>query len=194
MKEENYDIEPRFSDPLLSQMERSKEAFQVRDDFFESQQIRLMSALNNPFETPADYFDEQATMLQQAMQATPQKGRNGRTVRIWLSVAAAAVLAGVVFLVVTEKEESVTFSQQLEQSQLEFEDLEEIEFDESVYEEFIVDDTLVPDTVATKRLPKSINDFKPFKGQSVISWDDIDAEDIEEYLKDEESLQVIDEL
>lgn len=194
MKEENHDIEPRFSDPLLSQMERSKEAFQVRDDFFESQQIRLVSALNNPFETPTDYFEEQATMLQQAMQATPLKGRKGRTVLIWLSVAAAAVLAGVVFLVLTEKDEPVTFSQQLEQSQLEFEDLEEIEFDESVYEEFIVDDTLVPDTIATKKLPKSINDFKPSKGQSVISWDDIDAEDIEEYLKDEESLQVIDEL
>jgi hypothetical protein len=52
----------------------------------------------------------------------------------------------------------------------------------------------VPDTVSTKKLPSSINDFKPSKGQSVISWDDIDADDIEEYLKDEESLQVIDEL
>jgi hypothetical protein len=194
MKEEDTHNDARFSDEMLHYLDRSEDALQVPDGFFESQQIRLVSTLNNPFETPADYFDEQAMMLQQAMQATPQKGRNGRTVRIWLSVAAAAVLAGVVFLIVAEKEEPVTFSQQLEQSQLEFEDLEEIEFDESVYEEFIVDDTLVPDTVATKKLPKSINDFKPSKGQSVISWDDIDAEDIEEYLKDEESLQVIDEL
>ena len=194
MKEEDYDNEPRFNDTTLSQMERSKEAFQVPEGYFESQQNRMESTLNTPFETPVGYFEEQAHMLEQKMHATPQQGQNGRTVRIWLSVAAAAVMAGVVFLVVSEKEEPVTFSQQLEQSQLEFEDLEEIEFDESVYEEFIVDDTLVPDTVATKKLPKSINDFKPSKGQSVISWDDIDADDIEEYLKDEESLQVIDEL
>ena len=194
MKEENNDSEARFSDAMLPQMERSKEAFQVPDDFFESQRIRLQSALNNPFETPPGYFEEQAAKLEQEIHAMPQKGRNGRIVRLWLSVAAAAVLAGVVFWVAKEKEEPVSFSQQLEQSELEFEDLEEIEFDESVYEEFIVDDTLVPDTVATKKLPKSINDFKPSKGQSVISWDDIDADDIEEYLKDEESLQVIDEL
>lgn len=194
MKEENVDNEPRFNDAVLSHMERSKEAFRVPDEYFESQRICLDSIVSNPFETPSGYFDNQAKMLQQAMHSTPQGGRNGRTVRIWLTVAAAAVLAGVVFLVATENEEAVTFSQQLEQSQLEFEDLEEIDFDESVYEEFIVDDTLVPDTIATKKLPKSINDFKPSKGQAVISWDDIDAEDIEEYLKDEESLQVIDEL
>ena len=194
MKEEDTHSDARFSDEMLQHLERSKDALQVPDGFFESQQIRLESTLNNPFETPAGYFDDQATMLEKAIHATPQMVRNGRTVRMWLSVAAAAVLAGVVFLVANEKEEHVNFSQQLEQSQLEFEDLEVIEFDESVYDEFIVDDTLVPDTVATKKLPKSINDFKPSKGQSVISWDDIDADDIEEYLKDEESLQVIDEL
>jgi hypothetical protein len=194
MKEENYDSEARFSDAMLPQMEHSNEVFQVPEGYFDAQQIRLESALNTPFEAPPGYFEEQAAKLEQEMHAMPQKGRNGRTVRIWLSVAAAAVLAGVCVLVVAEKEEPVTFSQQLEQSQLEFEDLEEIEFDESVYDEFIVEDTLAPDTVSTKKLPKSINDFKPSKGQSVISWDDIDADDIEEYLKDEESLQVIDEL
>jgi hypothetical protein len=194
MKEEDTHNDARFSDEMLQHLERSEDALQVPEGFFESQQIRLESALNNPFETPPGYFEGQAAKLEQEIHPKLQEGPNGRTVRIWLSVAAAAVLAGVVFLVVTEKEEAVTFSQQLEQSQLEFEDLEEIEFDESVYEEFIVDDTLVPDTVATKKLPMSINDFKPSKGQSVISWDDIDAEDIEEYLKDEESLQVIDEL
>jgi hypothetical protein len=194
MKEENYDNEPRFNDSTLPQMECSKEVFKVSDVYFDLQRIRLESALNTPFETPVGYFEEQATMLQEKLHSPSQQTRNGRIVRIWQSVAAAAVLGGAVFLVVAEKEEPVPFSQQLEQSQLEFEDLADIEFDESVYDKFIVEDTLVPDTVATKKLPKSIHDFKPFKGQSVISWDDIDAEDIEEYLKEEESLQVIDEL
>jgi hypothetical protein len=194
MKEEDINNEPRFSDAVLHGMERSKEDLQVPEGFFDAQQIRLESALTNPFETPQGYFEEQAAKLEQEIHAMPQKGRNGRAVRIWLSVTAAAVLAGVVFLVATKQEDTTTFSQQLEQAQLDFEDLEEIEFDESVYDEFIVEDTLAPDTVSTKKLPKSINDFKPSKGQSVISWDDIDADDIDEYLKDEESLQVIDEL
>ncbi len=194
MKEEDTHNDARFSDEMLQHLERSKDALQVPEGFFESQQIRLESAQNNPFETPPGYFEEQAAALDKALHANSQEVKRGRTVRIWLSIAAAAVLAGVVLVVVTEKEETITFSQQLEQSQLDFEDLEEIEFDDSVYDEFIVDDTLVPDTVSTKKLPSSINDFKPSKGQSVISWDDIDTDDVEEYLKDEESLQVIDEL
>jgi hypothetical protein len=194
MKEEIHDIEARFSDASLNQLEQSKEAFEVPEGFFDAQQIGLESALTNPFETPQGYFEEQAAELDKALHAKTPNGRTGRTVRLWLSVAAAAVLAGVVFFVATENEDTTTFSQQLEQAQLDFDDLEEIEFDESVYDEFIVEDTLGPDTVSTKKLPKSINDFKPSKGQSVISWDDIDADDIEEYLKDEESLQVIDEL
>jgi len=194
MKEEDNHNDALFSDEMLQHLERSEDAIQVPEGFFESQQIRLESTLNNPFETPAGYFEEQAAKLEQEIHPKLREGRNSRTVRLWIAVAAAAMVAGLVFMVAKDKEEPVGFSQQLEQAQLEFEDLEIIEFDESVFDEFIVDDTLVPDTVATKKLPKSINDFKPSKGQSVISWDDIDADDVEEYLKDEESLQVIDEL
>jgi hypothetical protein len=95
MKEENYDSEARFSDAMLPQMEHSNEMFQVPEGYFDAQQIRLESAMNTPFEAPPGYFEEQAAKLEQEMHAMPQKGRNGRTVRIWLSVAAAAVLAGV---------------------------------------------------------------------------------------------------
>ena len=77
---------------------------------------------------------------------------------------------------------------------MEFEDLEEMELDETLYEELVVLDTLTPDTVSTKKLPDSVNDFKPSQGQHVISWDDLEVEDIQEYLKDEQSLNIIDEL
>jgi hypothetical protein len=69
-----------------------------------------------------------------------------------------------------------------------------MEFDESVYEEFIADDTLRTDTLSKQNTSVSPQDFKPSKGQSVVTWDDIDADDIEEYLKDEETLNIIDEL
>jgi hypothetical protein len=109
-------------------------------------------------------------------------------------LAAAAIMAGVVYVLIVDDNETPTFAEQLEQTPLEFEDLEEVEFEEDVYEEFIILDTINPDTISTRKSPVSVHDFKPSKGQSVISWDDVDAADIEEYLKDEESLEIIDEL
>jgi hypothetical protein len=149
--------------------------------------------LKQEFEVPADYFEQQQRTLSDSLQQVSAKG-NGRSIRLWVSLAAAAMIAGVIYLMVPGKEQTVTFSEQLEQTPIEFEDLEQIEFDEEVYEEFIILDTVKPDTTSALKKPVSIEDFKPSKGQSVISWDDIDADDIEEFLKDEESLPIIDEL
>jgi hypothetical protein len=165
----------------------------VPESYFDSREVLLESALKQEFEVPADYFEQRQSTLSDSLQQVSANG-DGRSIRLWVSLAAAAMMAGVIYLMVPGKEQTVTFSEQLEQTPIEFEDLEQIEFDEEVYEEFIILDTVKPDTTTTLKRPVSIEDFKPSKGQSVISWDDIDADDIEEFLKDEESLPIIDEL
>jgi hypothetical protein len=174
-------------------LEQSKDSLRVPESYFDSREVLLESALKQEFEVPADYFEQQQRTLSDSLQQVSAKG-NGRSIRLWVSLAAAAMIAGVIYLMVPGKEQTVTFSEQLEQTPIEFEDLEQIEFDEEVYEEFIILDTVKPDTTSALKKPVSIEDFKPSKGQSVISWDDIDADDIEEFLKDEESLPIIDEL
>ena len=193
MKHEEHPDQTGFSQDLLKRLDRSKNDLIVPDAYFERKAVFMESAMSNTFETPADYFMEQAKHLERTLRKQHTE-RPHRMLRLWLPLAAAAVFAGFILYVLTRSEESTSFAIQLEQAQLEFEDLHEMEFDESVYEEFIEDDTLIADTLSIQKMPISIKDFKPSKGQSVISWDDIDAEDIQEYLKDEESLNVIDEL
>jgi hypothetical protein len=193
MNEEKKNDTEGFEKDALKQLEKSKECFRIPDGYFESRSALLESALQRDFEVPSDYFEEQTNELEKTLLASSNS--NGqRSIRLWASLAAAAMMAGFVYLLIVNDNETPTFSEQLEQTPLEFEDLEEVEFEEDVYEEFIILDTINPDTVSTKKSPVSVQDFKPSKGQSVISWDDIDAADIEEYLNDEESLEIIDEL
>ncbi|MFM7728542.1 MAG: hypothetical protein ACKO7B_17720 [Flavobacteriales bacterium] len=191
--EDTYDLNG-FSEETLKKLERSKMEMHVPDDYFEKKAILLESAMIRSFDVPEDYFENQQSQLsEKLMQASDGRTRL-RSIRLWVSLAAAAMMAGVVFLLIPGKRENPSFSEQLYQCNLEFEDLEQVDFDEEVYDEFVVMDTIAPDTAAEKKIPASVNDFKPSKGQSVISWDDIDASDIEEYLKDEETLEIIDEL
>jgi hypothetical protein len=193
MKEEPTNPHETFGVDTRKHLEQSKDSLRVPESYFDSREVLLESALKQEFEVPADYFEQQQRTLSDSLQQVSAKG-NGRSIRLWVSLAAAAMIAGVIYLMVPGKEQTVTFSEQLEQTPVEFEDLEQIEFDEEVYEEFIILDTVKPDTTSALKKPVSIEDFKPSKGQSVISWDDIDADDIEEFLKDEESLPIIDEL
>ena len=78
MKEEDTHNDARFSDEMLQHLERSKDALQVPEGFFESQQIRLESALNNPFETPPGYFEEQAATLDKALHANSQEEQTSK--------------------------------------------------------------------------------------------------------------------
>jgi hypothetical protein len=185
-----------FGDHLKSAAEdsRSNDLLQVPSGYFESQQALLESALHAPTEVPAGYFESQAAVLEERMNATQLIDGKGRMVRMWMALAAAVVI-GVMYIVYwpSDKNER-TFADQLEEANLDYDDLHEIEFDETVYEEFIVDDTIVTDTIAIQKTPIEVHDFKPSKGQRVITWDDIDDEDIREYLKDEEQLNIIDDL
>lgn len=191
--EDTYDLNG-FSEETLKKLEHSKMEMHVPDDYFEKKAILLESAMIRSFDVPEDYFENQQSQLsEKLMQASDGRTRL-RSIRLWVSLAAAAMMAGVVFLLIPGKRENPSFSEQLHQCNLEFDDLEQVDFDEEVYDEFVVMDTIAPDTAAEKKIPASVNDFKPSKGQSVISWDDIDASDIEEYLKDEETLEIIDEL
>jgi hypothetical protein len=193
MKEEPTNPHETFGVDRRKHLEQSKDSLRVPESYFDSRVVLLESALKQEFEVPADYFEQQQRTLSDSLQQV-SRNDNSRSIRLWVSLAAAAMIAGVIYLMVPGKEQTVTFSEQLEQTPIEFEDLEQIEFDEEVYEEFIILDTVKPDTTSPLKKPVSIEDFKPSKGQSVISWDDIDADDIEEFLKDEESLPIIDEL
>ena len=193
MNEEKKDNTEGFDKDALKQLEKSKHSFGTPDGYFGSRSALLESAMQREFEVPSDYFEGQANELEKTLLAS-SNSTGLRSIRLWSALAAAAMMAGVVYVLIVDDNETPTFAEQLEQTPLEFEDLEEVEFEEDVYEEFIILDTLNPDTVSTKKSPVSVHDFKPSKGQSVISWDDVDAADIEEYLKDEESLEIIDEL
>jgi len=193
MKEELTNPNESFGDDTQKHLEQSKNSLRVPENYFDTHAVLLESALKQEFEVPADYFEHRQSTLSESLQQVSGNG-NGRSIRLWVGFIAAAMIAGVIYLMVPHREQSVSFSEQLERTPIEFEDLEQIEFDEEVYEEFIILDTVKPDTSSTLKKPVSIEDFKPSKGQSVISWDDIDADDIEEYLKDEESLPIIDEL
>ncbi len=174
-------------------LDASRDAMHVPKGYFETHASLLESTLKNEFEVPVDYFETQSSKLSGALQLE-SRNNTQRSIRLWAMPAAAAVFVGVLILVLPEKENSNSFAEQMEQTALEFEDLEYVEFDEEVYEEFIVLDTVKPDTVKAPAVIPSIQEFKPSKGHSVISWDDITADDIEEYLKDEETLEIIDEL
>jgi hypothetical protein len=194
MKQEIPNEHSHLRQDTLSHLEHSKSAMSIPEGYFEANAAMLESALVETLETPQDYFDRQATELEQSLHAAQETPTKVRSMQFRWIAAAAAVVAGVMVVVVPKQEEVLNFSEQLEQSDLEFEDLEELELDEELFEELIVPDTIIADTVVIEKLPASINDFKPSKGQSVISWDDIDAKDIEEYLKEERSLNIIDEL
>jgi hypothetical protein len=174
-------------------LENSRSSFQVPDGYFDSKCTLLESAMKRDFEVPADYFDGHAKELEVKLHSKSVTTRY-RSIRMWVTVAAAALMAGVIYWLKMNEKETPTFSEQLEQTELEFEDLEELEFEADMFEEFIILDTLTPDTAIGKQIQISIHDFKPSKGQSVINWDELDATDIEEYLKDEESFEIIDEL
>ena len=193
MNEEKKNSTEDFDKNALKHLEKSKHSFGTPDGYFESRSALLESAMQREFEVPSDYFEGQAKELERTLLAS-SNSTGLRSIRLWVAFAAAAMMAGVVYVLIVDDNETPTFAEQLEQTPLEFEDLEEVEFEEDVYEEFIILDTINPDTVSTKKSPVSVHDFKPSKGQSVISWDDVDASDIEEYLKDEESLEIIDEL
>jgi hypothetical protein len=153
----------------------------------------MESAFKDVFEVPSCYFEKQARELGMTS-ITPPTGSRLRPMWVWATLAAAAMMVGFVYLFIVNDNETPTFTEHLEQTALEFEDLEEMEFEEDLFEEFIILDTLMPDTSNKIAKPISMDDFKPSSGQSVIEWEDIDAADIEEYLKDEESFEVIDEL
>jgi len=193
MNERQSQMDSDFSTNTRELLDRSRHMLRVPDGYFESREALIKSAIKTEFDVPLHYFENQSSRLAEALQSA-SKRNTVRFLRSWLIPAAAAVVAGILFLVLPEKEKSVSFAEQLEQTPIEYEDLEEIEFDEEVLDEFIVLDTVVPDTVSADKTIPAIQDFKPSKGQSVISWDDISADDIEEYLKEEETLDIIDEL
>ena len=193
MNEENKNNTKDSDKDVLEHLENSKHSFVTPDGYFESRSAMLESALQRKFEVPSDYFEKQAKLLERSAGAL-STSNSLRSIRLWASFAAAAMMAGVIYLLTVNDYETPSFSEQLAETPLEFEDLEHMEFEEDVYEEFIILDTIMPDTVSVKNKPISVQDFKPSKGQSVISWDDIDAADIEEYLNDEESLEIIHEL
>lgn len=194
MKQDAHNEHDGLSETTRHALERSNHTMHVPEGYFEANAAMLESAMQEQFRTPPDFFENQAAQLESSLAANPTTPGNGRVFRVWHVLAAAAVMTGVVFLVIPEKKEAASFAEELEQAQLEFEDLEEMEIDEMLYEELVVLDTLTPDTVSTEKLPDSVNDFKPYQGQHVISWDDLEVEDIQEYLKDEQSLNIIDEL
>lgn len=183
-----------FSEETLKKLERSEMEIHVPDGYFEKKASLLESAMMRSFDVPEDYFENQQSQLSEKLMQVSEDRTRLRSIRLWVSLAAAAMMAGIVFLLIPGMSENPSFSEQLHQCNLEFEDLEHVDFDEEVYDEFVVMDTIAPDTITGKKIPASVNDFKPSKGQSVISWEDIDADDIEEYLKDEESLEIMDEL
>ena len=194
MKQDAHNEHNGLSEKTRHALEGSNHTMHVPEGYFEVNAAMLESAMQEQFKTPPDFFENQAAQLESSLAANPTTSGNGRVFRVWHVLAAAAVVTGVVFLVIPEKKEAASFAEELEQAQLEFEDLEEMELDETLYEELVVLDTLTPDTVSTEKLPDSVNDFKPYQGQHVISWDDLEVEDIQEYLKDEQSLNIIDEL
>ena len=193
MKEELDHSKEAFSAPMHKRLEESRQTMQVPEHYFETRSVLLESALKESMDVPGDYFQEQHKQIFEQL-TIPTAKNNVRYIRLTLALAAAAMMVGVLFMVLPGREETPRFSEQLEQTPIEFEDLEELDFDEEVLEEFIILDTLSPDTTSSLKKPFSIEDFKPSKGQSVISWDDINAEDIEDYLKDEETIEIIDEL
>ena len=194
MRQDNSTESEGFGEVSKKLLQQSLHSMEVPEGYFEKKAAMLEYSLNQPFEVPTDYFESQHSAFAKRLNKEDPKRPNARVIRLWVSLAAAAMLAGFVIMLIPDKRECPSFSEQLQNSELEFEDLEQIDFDEEVYEEFTLSDTLTPDTVSATKLPASVNDFKPSKGQSVISWDDIDAEDIEEYLNEEESLEIIDEL
>jgi hypothetical protein len=193
MKEESNIQDPQLGRSLGEALRNSRDSFLTPVGYFESRDALMASKVQESFGTPVGFFETQHAEILDAIEQ-PKTTMRKRIYRMWLPIAAAAMLAGVVFLVWSEQTEVPSFAEQLNETPLEFEDLEVIDFDPSVYEEFVEEDTLVADTTQLKKTPQNVNDFKPSKGQSVINWDDIDAEDIEEYLKEEESLNIIDEL
>jgi hypothetical protein len=193
MKEDSDIQDPHLGKVLGDALQQSRESFHTPAGYFESREAMLASKIQETWQTPEGFFEaRQAAILSAAKQ--PKSTAGTRVIRMWISIAAAAMLAGVVVLVWPEKSKIPSFAEQLNETPLEYEDLEVIDFDPDVYEEFVEEDTLVADTTQLKKVPQNVNDFKPSKGQSVITWDDIDAEDIDEYLKEEESLNIIDEL
>lgn len=194
MKQDAHNEHEGLSEATRHALERSNHTLHVPEGYFEANAAMLESAMQEQFKTPPDFFENQAAQLESSLVANEKSTGNGRVFKLWHVLAAAAVVTGVVFMVIPEKKEAASFAEELEQAQLECEDLEEMELDETLYEELVVLDTLTPDTVSTKKIPTSVNDFKPSQGQHVISWDDLEVEDIQEYLKDEQSLNIIDEL
>ena len=185
-----------FTDHLKSAAEDSRriELLLVPSGYFESQQALLESVLHASVEVPAGYFESRAVVLEQKMNAPQVIEGKGRMLRMWMALAAAVVIGVLCIVSWPSQKYERTFADQLEEANLDYDDLHEIEFDETMYEEFIVDDTIVTDTVAIQKTPIDVHDFKPSKGQRVITWDDIDDEDIREYLKDEEQLNILDDL
>ena len=194
MKQDAHNEHDGLSETTRHALERSNHTLHVPDGYFEANASLLESAMQEQFITPPDFFENQAAQLESSIIGNASTLGNGRVFRLWHVLAAAAVVTGVVLLINPEKKEAASFAEELEQAQLEYEDLEEIELDESLYEELVVLDTLPPDTISNKKMPASVLDFKPSQGQNVISWDDLEVEDIQEYLKDEQSLNIIDEL
>ena len=193
MTEESNIQDPQMGKSLSEALHQSRDPFRTPAGYFESREALIASKVHETLETPVGFFEtQQAAILEAAEHPKTSPGK--RIIRMWLPIAAAAMLAGVVFLVWSENRKVSSFAEQLNETPLEYEDLEVIDFDPAVYEEFVEEDTLVADTTQLEKVPQNVNDFKPSKGQSVITWDDIDAEDIEEYLKEEESLNIIDEL
>jgi hypothetical protein len=193
MTEESNIQDPQMGKSLSEALNQSRESFRTPAGYFESREALIASKVHDALETPEGFFEtQQAAILEAAEHPKTSPGK--RIIRMLLPIAAAAMLAGVVFLVWSENRKVSSFAEQLNETPLEYEDLEVIDFDPAVYEEFVEEDTLVADTTQLEKVPQNVNDFKPSKGQSVITWDDIDAEDIEEYLKEEESLNIIDQL
>lgn len=194
MKEQSDISDHVLGARLRDALEGSRVSFSVSEGYFESREVLIASKAHSALSTPEGYFEEKQVALLNEIKHRKVEAPN-RMVRLWLPIAAAAMIVGFALLFWTEKQESVSFAQQLEQSPIEFEDLEVIDFDPSVYEEFVEDeDTVIADTTQLKKVPQNVSDFKPSKGQSIITWEDLDAEDIEQYLKEEESLNIIDEL
>jgi len=196
MKDQEHIGQVAFTDRLKASLgvSRGSDLLLVPNGFFDAQSALLEDAMVPSAQVPDGFFESQENWLEHQMHLDETSNRTRRLGLVWIGLAAACVLGLVLMVYLPSSNNEGSFANQLEEASLEYDDLNEMELDESVYEEFIVEDTIIVDSVQIQKLPSSMDDFKPSKGQHVIRWDDIDADDIDEYLKEEESLNIIDNL
>ena len=103
MKQDAHIEHDGLSETTRHALERSNQSLHVPDGYFEANASLLESTLQEQFKTPQDFFENQATQLESSLVANATTAGNGRVFRVWHVLAAAAVVTGVVFLVIPEK-------------------------------------------------------------------------------------------